>query len=41
MFIAVVAPVTSSNISAHSGVLNKDVAARMTLMSTMGRSMGC
>tara|TARA_B100000676_G_scaffold185054_1_gene181993 strand:- start:1916 stop:2302 length:387 start_codon:yes stop_codon:yes gene_type:complete len=25
---------------AHSGVLNKDVAARMTLMSSMGRNMG-
>ena len=36
----VVAPITSSNISAHSGVSNKDVAARMTLMSNMGRSMG-
>ena len=39
MFL-VVAPITSSNISAHSGVSNKDVAARMTLMSNMGRSMG-
>ena len=37
---SVEAPLTSSNISAHSGVLNKDVAARMTLMSNMGRSMG-
>ena len=36
----VVAPLTSSNISAHSGVSNKGVAARMTLMSNMGRSMG-
>ena len=36
----VVTPLTSSNISAHSGVLNKDVAARMTLMSNMGRNMG-
>lgn len=39
MFL-VVAPITSSNISAYSGVSNKDVAARMTLMSNMGRSMG-
>ena len=36
----VVAPLTSSNISAHSGVLDKDVVARMTLMSNMGRNMG-
>ena len=34
------APVGTSNILAHSGVLNKDVAARMTLMSSMGRNMG-
>ena len=37
---SVVAPLTSSNISAHSGVLDKDVVARMTLMSNMGRNMG-
>ena len=36
----VVAPVGTSNMLAHSGVLNKDVAARMTLMSNMGRNMG-
>lgn len=36
----VMAPVATSNILAHSGVLNKDVAARMTLMSSMGRNMG-
>ena len=36
----VVAPVGTSNMLAHSGVLNKDVAARMTLMSSMGRNMG-
>lgn len=36
----VMAPVGTSNILAHSGVLNKDVAARMTLMSSMGRNMG-
>ena len=34
------APLISSNISAHSGVLNRDVSARMTLMSSMGRNMG-
>ena len=32
----VVAPLTSQNISTHSGVLIEDVAARMTLMSNMG-----
>ena len=36
----VVAPVGTSNMLAHSGVLNKDVAARMTLMSSIGRNMG-
>ena len=36
----VVAPVPTSDMLAHSGVLNKDVAARMTLMSNMGRNMG-
>jgi len=36
----VMAPVGTSNMLAHSGVLNKDVAARMTLMSSMGRNMG-
>ena len=36
----VMAPVGISNMLAHSGVLNKDVAARMTLMSSMGRNMG-
>ena len=36
----VMAPVATSDILAHSGVLNKDVAARMTLMSNMGRNMG-
>ena len=36
----VMAPVGTSNTLAHSGVLNKDVAARMTLMSNMGRNMG-
>ncbi len=36
----VMAPVGTSNILAHSGVLNKDVAARVTLMSNMGRNMG-
>ena len=36
----VMAPVGTSNVLAHSGVLNKDVAARMTLMSSMGRNMG-
>ena len=37
----VVAPLTSSNIPAHSGVLIKDVVARITLMSSIGRNMGC
>ena len=36
----VMAPVGTSNMLAHSGVLNKDVAARMTLMSSIGRNMG-
>ena len=36
----VMAPVGTSVMLAHSGVLNKDVAARMTLMSSMGRNMG-
>ena len=36
----VMAPVGTSDMLAHSGVLNKDVAARMTLMSNMGRNMG-
>ena len=36
----VMAPLCASDISAHSGVLNKNVAARMTLMSSMGRNMG-
>ena len=36
----VMAPVATSDMLAHSGVLNKDVAARMTLMSNMGRNMG-
>ena len=36
----VMAPLGTSNMLAHSGVLNKDVAARMTLMSSMGRNMG-
>ena len=36
----VVAPVATSDMLAHSAVLNKDVAARMTLMSNMGRNMG-
>ena len=36
----VMAPLCASDMSAHSGVLNKDVAARMTLMSSMGRNMG-
>ena len=36
----VMAPLGPSNMLAHSGVLNKDVAARMTLMSSMGRNMG-
>ena len=34
------APLGTSDMAAHSGVLNKDVAARMTLMSSMGRNMG-
>ena len=34
------APLGTSDTLAHSGVLNKDVAARMTLMSSMGRNMG-
>ena len=37
---SVEAPLTSSNTSADSGVLNRDVSARMTLMSSMGRNMG-
>ena len=36
----VTAPLGTSDNLAHSGVLNKDVAARMTLMSSMGRNMG-
>ena len=36
----VTAPLGTSDMLAHSGVLNKDVAARMTLMSSMGRNMG-
>ena len=36
----VMAPLGTSDMLAHSGVLNKDVAARMTLMSSMGRNMG-
>ena len=36
----VMAPLCASDMSAHSGVLNTDVAARMTLMSSMGRNMG-
>ena len=36
----VMASFGTSTIVAHSGVLNKDVAARMTLMSNMGRIMG-
>ena len=36
----VTAPLGTSGMLAHSGVLNKDVAARMTLMSSMGRNMG-
>ena len=36
----VMAPVATSDVLAHSSVLNKDVAARMTLMSSMGRNMG-
>ena len=36
----VMAPLGTSDMAAHSGVLNKDVAARMTLMSSMGRNMG-
>ena len=36
----VMAPLCASDMSAHSVVLNKDVAARMTLMSSMGRNMG-
>ena len=36
----VMALIGTSDMSAHSGVLNKDVAARMTLMSSMGRNMG-
>ena len=39
-FPLVAVPLTASDLSAHSGVLNKDVAARMTLMSNMARSMG-
>ena len=34
------APFGTPTILAHNGVLNKDVAARMTLMSSMGRNMG-
>ena len=36
----VMAALGTSDMAAHSGVLNKDVAARMTLMSSMGRNMG-
>ena len=36
----VMASLGTSTILAHSGVLNEDVAARMTLMSNMGRNMG-
>ena len=36
----VMAPFGTPTILAHNGVLNKDVAARMTLMSSMGRNMG-
>ena len=36
----VIAPLGTSDMLAHSGALNKDVAARMTLMSNMGRNMG-
>ena len=36
----VIAPLATSDMLAHSGALNKDVAARMTLMSNMGRNMG-
>jgi cytochrome c556 len=32
--------VGTSDMLANSGALNKDVAARMTLMSSMGRNMG-
>jgi len=36
----VMAALGTSDMAAHGGVLNKDVAARMTLMSSMGRNMG-
>ena len=36
----VMAPLGISDMLAHSGVSNKDVSARMTLMSSMGRNMG-
>ena len=39
-FLLVAVPLTASDLSAHSGVLNKGVAERMTLMSNMARSMG-
>ena len=36
----VMAALGTSDMAAHSGGLNKDVAARMTLMSSMDRNMG-
>lgn len=38
-FLLVILPLTASDLSAHSGVLKKEVSVRMTLMSNMACSM--